>query len=119
MRAQHLLNARQPANELRRVLCVRSFVIQLFNFQPISELSPRTAKIFSSAKPDFPTEKHTSCRFILFSFLRFFNRTKLSQTNEKKINLLFVSQCFSVVFDLSESLKTDNDSFTFHSRSKL
>ena len=91
----------------------------LVNFQPISELSPRTAKIFSSAKPDFPTEKHKSCRFILFSFLRFFNRTKLSQTNEKKINLLFVSQCFSVVFDLSESLKTDNDSFTFHSRSKL
>ena len=56
---------------LRRVLGVYSICFLIVDFQPINELSPRTATKFSSVKPDFPTEKRKSCQFIfVFFFLK-------------------------------------------------
>ena len=68
MREQNLRNARQPACAHRRVLCGRSFVVQLFNFQSIIEHSLRNATKLSSVKSDFLTKMRKNCRFILFSF---------------------------------------------------
>ena len=60
----------QPMS-LRRVLGVYSICFLIVDFQPINELSPRTATKFSSVKPDFPTEKRKSCQFIfVFFFLK-------------------------------------------------
>jgi hypothetical protein len=108
MRAQNPLSARQPACEHRRVLCVRSFVVLMFKFQPFNVFcfeEPQICRLLNlifqlkSTKAVvyivFFTSYFSILSEVLFSSFSFFS---LSSIRLRAISILFSSAfCVSLL----------------------
>jgi hypothetical protein len=111
MRAQNCRNARQPANEHRRVLCGRSFLfISRFNFGcgTIFRLANHFLVVCQTALSSRNAQKLSLNIFCLV--VRCLAEQNSCKLTDKSLNFMSVNQCFLATFQNSANFSRPIDS---------